>query len=111
METSVLTERTDIYSDSQYSLYLNGLRIYEKIINEENPEGTRIFFIRDSYFSPVMAFLMPMCGEIDAIWSLEESHDLDIESYIKNNEFDYIIVEVYPYNLNEEAFNYFKKED
>lgn len=111
METSVLTERTDIYSDSQYSLYLNGLRIYEKIINDEDPEGTKIFFIRDSYFSPVMAFLMPMCGEIDAIWSLEESHDLDIESYIKNNEFDYIIVEVYPYNLNEEAFNYFKKED
>lgn len=111
METDILTEQIDIYADSQYSLYLNGLRIYEKIINEENPEGTKVFMIRDSYFSPVMAFLMPMCGEIDAIWSLEEEEELDIESYVRNNEFDYIIVEVYPYNLNEDAFNYFKGED
>src|SRR5699024_9726334 len=59
MESSVLTDKTDIYSDSQYSLYLNGLRIYEKIVNEENPEGSKIFMIRDSYFSPVISFLMP----------------------------------------------------
>ena len=110
METSVLTERSDIYSDSQYSLYLNGLRIYEKIINQDNPEGSRIFMVRDSYFSPVMAFLMPMCGEIDAIWSLEETEELDVETYIRENDFDYIIIEVYPYNINSSAFNFFKTE-
>lgn len=111
METSVLTNKKDIYSDSQYSLYLNGLRIYEKIINEENPDGCRIFMIRDSYFSPVMAFLMPMCGQIDAIWSLEETEEFDIETYIKENEFDYIIMEVYPYNINSSAFNFFKDRE
>lgn len=111
MENSVLTENTDIYSDSQYSLYLNGLRIYEKIVNEENPDGCKMFMIRDSYFSPVMAFLMPMCGQIDAIWSLEETRELDIETYVKENEFDYIIVEVYPYNINNSAFNFFKDEE
>lgn len=110
MNTEVLTEKTDIYSDSPYSLYLNGLRIYEKITNEENPDGPRIFMIRDSYFSPVMAFMMPMCGEIDAIWSLEETEELDIETYVKENTFDYIIIEVYPYNINSNAFNYFKGE-
>ncbi|MDD6305448.1 MAG: DHHW family protein [Clostridiales bacterium] len=111
METSVLTEKTDIYSDSQYSLYLNGLRVYEKITNNENPEGCRIFMIRDSYFSPVMAFMMPMCGQIDAIWSLENTDELDIESYIKENEFDYIMIEVYPYNINSSAFNFFKEKE
>jgi len=110
METSVLTEGEDIYSDSQYSLYLNGLRIYEKIINEENPDGCKMFMIRDSYFSPVIAFLMPMCGQIDAIWSLEETDELDIETYIRENQFDYIIVEVYPYNINSSAFNFFKDD-
>ena len=110
MESSVLTDKTDIYSDSQYSLYLNGLRIYEKIMNEENPEGNKIFMIRDSYFSPVISFLMPMCRQIDAIWSLEDTRELDIESYVKENEFDYIIIEVYPYNINSSAFNFFKED-
>lgn len=108
MDTDVLLKNTDIYSDSQYSLYLNGLRPYEHIINEDNPDGCRIFAIRDSYFSPMMVFLAPMCGQIDAIWSLEESHKLDIESYVKENEFDYIIMEIYPYNINGDAFNFFK---
>lgn len=110
MDMDVLLEHEDIYSDSQYSLYLNGLRPYERIINEDNPDGCRIFAIRDSYFSPMIVFLAPMCGQIDAIWSLEESHMLDIESYVKENEFDYIIMEIYPYNINEEAFNFFKED-
>lgn len=110
MDMDVLLEHKDIYSDSQYSLYLNGLRPYEHIVNEDNPDGCRIFAIRDSYFSPMMVFLAPMCGQIDAIWSLEESHVLDIESYVKENEFDYIIMEIYPYNINEDAFNFFKED-
>lgn len=110
MDTGVLLEHKDIYSDSQYSLYLNGLRPYERIINEDNPDGCRIFAIRDSYFSPMIVFLAPMCGQIDAIWSLEESHMLDIETYVKENEFDYIIMEIYPYNINEDAFNFFKED-
>ncbi len=110
MDMDVLLEHDDIYSDSQYSLYLNGLRPYETIINEDNPDGPKIFAIRDSYFSPMMVFLAPMCGQIDAIWSLEESHVLDIESYVKENKFDYIIMEIYPYNINGDAFNFFKEE-
>lgn len=110
MNTEILTEKSDVYSDSQYSTYLNGLRIYEKIINNENPDGPSFFMIRDSYFSPVMAFMMPMCGRMDAMWSLEETHELDIESYVKEEKFDYIIMEIYPYNIENKAFNFFKGE-
>lgn len=110
MDKDVLLEHKDIYSDSQYSLYLNGLRPYEQIVNLDNPDGCKIFAIRDSYFSPMMVFLAPMCGQIDAMWSLEESHKLDIESYVKENRFDYIIMEIYPYNINGDAFNFFKDE-
>lgn len=109
MDTDVLLEKSDLYSDSQYSLYLNGLRPYEKIVNEDNPDGYKIFAIRDSYFSPMMVFLAPMCGEIDAMWSLEESALLDIERYVRENEFDLIIMEIYPYNINGDAFHFFEE--
>ena len=110
MDRELLTGEKDIYSHSQYSLYLNGLALYDHIVNEDNPDGCSIFMIRDSYFSPVMAFMMPMCGQIDAIWSLEETDELDIETYLEENTFDYIIIEVYPYNINSNAFNYYKEE-
>ena len=104
----VLEGRGDVYSDSQYSVYLNGISSYDKIINRKKEDGASVFMIRDSYFSPVMAFMAPMCKEIHAIWSLEESRALDIETYVKENEFDYIIMEVYPYNIEDKAFNFFK---
>lgn len=111
MDTDVLLVNENIYEESQYSLYLDGLRPYEKIINRDNPDGCKILAIRDSYFSPMMVFMAPMCGQIDAIWALEEVEDLDIERYVKNNEFDYIIVEIYPYNIvNEGAFNFFRRD-
>ncbi len=108
MDSDLLLDEEDIYSHSQYSLYLNGLTVYDRIINEDNPDGCSIFMIRDSYFSPVMAFMMPMCGQIDAIWSLEDTEEIDIEKHLEENTFDYIIIEVYPYNINSSAFNYFK---
>lgn len=110
MDKEILTDRHDIYSDSLYSLYLDGLSNYEHIVNRENLDGSSFFFIRDSYFSPVMSFLMPMCGKIEAVWSLEETEELDIEAIIRENTYDYIVIEVYPYNIESLAFNYFKEE-
>ena len=51
-----------------------------------------------------------MCGEIDAMWSLENMDELDIESYIKNNRFDCIIIEMYPYNIGDDAFQFFQED-
>lgn len=109
MDTDTLLKNKNIYSDSQYSMYLNGLTIYERIINQEHPDGCRLFFIRDSYFSPVMAFMMPMCGQMDAVWSLEDTEEIDVEQQLAENTYDYIIIEVYPYNINSSAFNFFKE--
>lgn len=111
MDTKYLTRKKDVYSDSLYSLYLNGILNYDKIINKDNPDGPSFFMIRDSYLSPVMAFMMPMCGSIDAIWSLEEAEEVDIESHVKEEVFDYIIMEIYPYNIENKAFNFFKENE
>lgn len=109
LDTDVLLNNPNIYLDSLYSLYLDGLRVYEKIENEDNPDGCRIFFVRDSYFSPVMAFMAPMCGEIDAFWSQEDTQELDVKAYLTENTFDYVIIEVYPYNISSNSFNFFKE--
>ena len=96
-----------IYKDSQYSVYLDGIHNYDQIINLDNPDGLKVFMVRDSYFSPVVTFMAPMCGEIDTIWSVEDTDLVDIEEYIRNNRFDCIILEYYPHNMKDEAFDYF----
>lgn len=106
----VLKSNKDIYSDSQYSMYLNGLRTYEHITNETDGTGPSVFMIRDSYFSPVISFLAPMCSRIDAMWSLEDREELDIEQYVRDNKFDVIIIEMYPFNIGEDAFQFFRGE-
>ena len=104
-------QRKSIYTDSWYSLYLNGLRYDEHIENLDNPQGPKVLFIRDSYFSPVIAFFAPLCGEIDAVWSLEAVDDLDIQTMVLENQYDYIIMEVYPFNISAEAFQFFTEQD
>ena len=109
MNPDTLKTNTDIYTSSQYSLYLNELRTYETIVNQENTEGPSMLALRDSYFSPVMVFLAPMFSRMDAIWTLETSDAIDIETYVKDNRFDYIVIEVYPYNINNDAFQFFQE--
>lgn len=109
LDKDILIDNPNIYLDSLYSLYLDGLRVYEKIVNVDKPDGCRIFFVRDSYFSPVMAFLAPMCGEVDAFWSQEDTQELDVKEYLRENTFDYVIIEVYPYNISSNSFNFFKE--
>lgn len=102
-----LEQDRGVYRDSMYSLYLNGVRAYDRILNVTNPERPTVFFLRDSYFSPVMTFLAPCFGRMEAMWLLEKQ--MDIESFVKENQFDYIILELYPYNIGDEAFNFFRE--
>ena len=101
----------DLYAESQFDIYLNGMREYEHIDNVTNPDGLKLLTIRDSYFSPVLTFLAPFFGEIDSIWSMENNENIDIETYIRDNKFDCIIIEYYPYNIKDEGFQFFMDEE
>lgn len=103
-----LCSSEDIYEVSQYGIYLNELEVYEHIVNRENPNGPKILFIRDSYFSPVITFLAPMCSEIDAVWNMDKSKHVDIDEIISENTYDVIILEYYPYNIEDSGFSFFK---
>ena len=98
------------HSAEQYYLFVDEIQMSDDVPNPYNPDGKKIFMIRDSYFSPVISFMAPLCGEVEAMWSLEDRDELDIEEYIRNNEFDCIIMEIYPYNINDEAFRFFMEE-
>lgn len=116
LDMSVLEPGLDYYEESQYSLYLRQVTNLENIENLDNPNGPSMLMIRDSYFGPVISFMAPMCSKIDAIWSLEEMEDINVGEYIKQQyesgkKYDYLIVEYYPQNLEEDAFKFFRGDN
>lgn len=115
MDFDVLNDDIDYYVDSQYGLYIDQIQLLENIENLDNPDGKSVFMIRDSYFAPVITFMSPLFSRIDAIYSLVKRDDLTITDYIKSQyasgiNYDYVIIEVYPYNIKADAFRYFRAD-
>lgn len=116
LNMEVLEPTIDYYVDSQYSLYVDQVTNLENIENLDNPDGPSVLMIRDSFFGPVIPFMAPMCSKLDAIWSLEEMDDINVGEYIKQQyesgeKYDYLIVEYYPHNIEEEAFKFFRGDN
>ena len=107
LEENILQE--DIYDGVSYSAYLNRINAWDKITNEGNEDGIKVLCIRDAYFSPVASFLAPLCSEIHMISPFVDSNEVDVEAYLDENEFDYILIECYPTKIYEEAFPYFEE--
>ena len=116
LNMEVLKPGIDYYVDSQYSLYVDQVTNLENIENLDNPNGPSVLMVRDSYFGPVIPFMAPMCSKIDAIWSLEKMDDMNVGEYIKQQyengeKYDYLIVEYYPHNIEEDAFKFFRGDN
>ncbi len=98
----------DRYENPGSAVYLEGVVNRDRIVNTENPDGPRILCLRDTYMSPVACFLAPMCSQIDLVWARSNYNDIDYEKLIREEEYDYLIIEVYPYNISERAFAFFE---
>lgn len=109
LKLELLEEDHDIYRESMYDIYLDGINDYDHIENlsRTETENKRILFINDSYFSPVISFMAPMCASVDKVYNRSTEESANVERLLEENTYDYVIIEVYPYNLDEEAFNYF----
>ena len=107
-ETLIDYEHLEGEIGNKYNVYMGGLNYYDSVKNMDNSDAPKALFIRDSYASPMMTFLAPLFSQIDAVWCLEDRDDLSIEDIVESNTYDYIIIELYPYNINDEAFNYYK---
>lgn len=96
------------YENPGSAVYLEGVVNRDRIVNTEYPEGPKILCLRDTYMSPVACFLAPMCSQIDLVWARSNYNDIDYEKLIREEEYDYLIIEVYPYNITERAFAFFE---
>lgn len=96
-----------LYVNSINRVYINEIVDKDRITNHKNPEGPRIKALRDSYFSPMACFLAPMCSEIDMMWGRGGDSPEEYEEFIEAGNYDYFILEVYPYNLDDKSFQFF----
>lgn len=104
-------EITDLYHSSTNSVYLHEITDKDTIVNVNKPNGPKIKVLRDSYFSPTACFLAPMCSEIDMMWTRASSDEYNVDEFIRDGVYDYFILEIYPYNLDERAFSFFQESE
>ncbi len=111
LDMDILDEDRSVYSRTVYHVYLDGYNDFDRIVNLSAGEeqGRRMLVVCDSYFSPVVAFLAPMCSVIDRVYNLYDGEEFSVEALLAENHYDYVVIEVYPNNLDSEAFHYFEE--
>lgn len=93
---------SNIYGQDKYSAYMNGIATCDKITNNNNPDGASVLFLRDSCTSPFGAFAAQVFGQTDLIWTLKLNND--INSYVNIEDYDYIVISLYPDSLKDSMF-------
>ena len=91
-----LIMKKDYYGLNPYAAYSGGDFRLEQVANKLNPDGKRIFMIRDSYCFVVVPFLSLNASQVDTIdvrdfkWFYGEK--LNAEEYINGFKPDYVII-------------------
>lgn len=102
-----LNNTDSIYVSDKYSIYLDSVNTEDYITNNMQEEGPRVLIVRDSFMAPTAAFLASACSEMDMVWSMRYTGDL--EQLISEGNYDYVIVELGSSNLySEELFQCLK---
>lgn len=96
----------DPYYVNAGNYYLHSITSYSRQLNLDIENGERILLLRDSFASPVGAFLAQNFRQVDMLWSLQYSPE-KLEKYLEDHSYDYIIVMLYPSNLSESGFPFF----
>lgn len=97
----------DPYGMTMFDFYLCGIKTWAKVTNHNNPNGPKLLFIHDSFGPPLAAFLAPLFSEIHMMWPCAETFAIDIDKYIAERNFDFAVVELYPYNYNDAGMRFF----
>lgn len=103
--------REDLYSLGPYQVnagkyYLNEVTYSSRQMNKNIKDGKRILLLRDSFASPVGAFLAQNFEQVDMLWSLQYREE-EMRQYLEENTYDYVLVMLYPSNLSEPSFPFF----
>ncbi|WP_125142523.1 alginate O-acetyltransferase AlgX-related protein [Clostridium transplantifaecale] len=93
----------DIYNGSAEGVYLhNGVDEYVSIQNLETESKEKILLLRDSYATPVGAFLAQSFKQVDMLWTLRIS-EKELDEFLGKNHYDYVILSLFPEDLKGEA--------
>ncbi|MBE5963424.1 MAG: hypothetical protein E7252_00615 [Lachnospira sp.] len=109
LDTVLLEKRLEkgiIYESDMYSFYMDGVSAKEIIINNDNLDGPKILFIRDSYASPLIVDMIPLCSQIDCIWGKYATDEV-VKDIVNKGNYDYVLVGYYTENLNDEFFQFY----
>lgn len=112
-DINILLERIymnekNLYKRSPLKVFMRENNKLDKVVNMGNPEGPKILWFKDDNFSPVAVFMAPVCSELHLI-NLSTT-DVDIEEYVKENKFDYVLFGISAGHINGDYFKFFKKE-
>lgn len=110
IDRNVVTEESGLTGRSAYAAYLGSENTHEVITNLDMPDGVSVLAIRDSYLSPVLSFLAPVCGVIDSLWSSNEDTYYSLSGTLQGGTYDFVIIEVDPYRISDDAFDFFVVE-
>ena len=99
----------DVYTSDPYGFYMNGIERKETIINENNPDGMKVLFIRDSFASPMIIDMIPYCSEIHSYWG-KFATDETVKNEIDNGNYDLVIVGYYTEDLIPNFFHFYEND-
>ena len=101
---------SNMYRSDMYNYYLSAINDKDLIINKDNPDGLKIFFIRDSFSAPLIIDMIPFCSKIDCVWGKISTDDY-VKKMIEEQDYDYVILGYYPDNLSYPEFFQFFSDD
>lgn len=81
-----------------YNFYFSGNKSWAKVANMSNPNKPSLLLVHDPYGIPLASFLAPIFGEMHTIRFDADDFQVDIEPYLNDHKFDYVVVELMPYN-------------
>lgn len=96
--------REDVYNGRAERVYLhNRVDEYVSIRNLEMDSGQKLILLRDSYATPVGAFLAQSFSQVDMLWTLQMD-EAKLSKFLEENHYDYVLLSLYPENLSGHAF-------
>jgi len=100
----------NIYSGTAESAYLKrGVSTFTSILNHDAQDAGKLLLIRDSFSTVVGAFLSQSFSQIDMVWNLQIQEE-ELSALLAENQYDYVLVAIYPSSLLANAFPFGTKE-
>ena len=110
MINTATVEKEDYYDRELYASYLNGIRLYDNIVNNNNPDGLNVLFLRDSFSSPLATFFSSYCNSMELYWTVRNDAET-MEAAVENGEYDYIFIGLAVDSIATDGFDIYMEED